>query len=323
MSAPGAATAVAGAASASATSSNASVTRRPTLVFYPVIDGGVNRNASPIEQDRRRLYGPRMLPHDEAGSGPAVVLLHAGIADRRMWAGHLERLADAGFRAIAPDLPGFGEAPAIAGGHAPWTEVTQTLQELGVARAVLVGNSFGGAVALRIAVVAPALVMGLVLVSAPPTVLEPSPKLAAAWAAEESALEAGDVDAAVRAVVDAWTLPTSPPALRDQLSVMQRRAFELQAALPDDAPEDADPVDEDPAAIERVRAPALVAVGAHDMPDFRDGADDLARRLPRCGSTVVVEDAGHLAPLETPDAFTSLLLTFLRELDPRTSDQRP
>jgi pimeloyl-ACP methyl ester carboxylesterase len=48
------------------------------------------------------------LPHDEAGSGPAVVLLHAGVADRTMWSEHLEHLADAGYRAVAMDLPGFG-----------------------------------------------------------------------------------------------------------------------------------------------------------------------------------------------------------------------
>jgi hypothetical protein len=46
-----------------------------------------------------------MLPNDEVGSGPAVVLLHAGIADRTMWAEHLQPLADAGYRAVALDFP--------------------------------------------------------------------------------------------------------------------------------------------------------------------------------------------------------------------------
>ena len=253
----------------------------------------------------------RMLPYDEAGAGPAVVLLHAGVADRGMWAGHLERLAGAGFRAIAPDLPGYGEAPARSGGPAPWTEVTLTLDALGVERAVLVGNSFGGAVALRVAVVDPTRVAGLVLVSAPPAVFDPSPRLAAAWAAEESALEAGDVDAAVRAVVDAWTLPGAPPSMREQVAAMQRRAFALQASLPDDEPDPPDPVEMDPAVLDGIQVPALVAVGEHDMPDFRDGAQDLAQRLPRAGPAVAIAKAGHLAPLETPETFVALLLDFL------------
>ena len=49
-----------------------------------------------------------ILPYDEAGSGEAIVLIHAGIADRTMWSEHLEPLAAAGYHAIAVDLPGFG-----------------------------------------------------------------------------------------------------------------------------------------------------------------------------------------------------------------------
>jgi pimeloyl-ACP methyl ester carboxylesterase len=47
------------------------------------------------------------------------------------------------------------------------------------------------------------------------------------------------------------------------------------------------------------------------MPDFRDGARDLARHLPRAGPPVVIAKAGHLAPLETPEAFLALVLGFL------------
>lgn len=253
-----------------------------------------------------------MLPHDEAGSGPAVVLLHAGVADRRMWAGTLPVLAAAGYRAIAVDLPGFGEAPAVVGEPAPWAGVLATLDALGVERAVLVGDSFDGAVALRAAVVAPQRVAGLVLVSAPPLAFDPSSRLAAAWDAEEAALDAGDLDAAAASVVEAWTLPDAPAAIRDLVAVMQRRAFELQDGMPDDGPEPRDPVDEDPATVGRIDAPALVAVGARDMPDFLDAAHDLAARLPGAGAAVVIDGAGHLAPLETPEAFTDLVLEFLR-----------
>ena len=45
-----------------------------------------------------------MLPFDEIGSGPVIVLLHAGIADRTMWREHLAPLADAGYRALALDM---------------------------------------------------------------------------------------------------------------------------------------------------------------------------------------------------------------------------
>jgi pimeloyl-ACP methyl ester carboxylesterase len=144
-----------------------------------------------------------LLPRDDVGAGFGVVLLHAGIADRTMWAEHLRPIADAGHRVVAMDLPGFGEAPP-GREDAPWSDVVQTMDALDVDRAALVGNSFGGAVALRVAVVAPERAAALVLVSAPPPDLEPSAELQAAWEAEESALERGNIEAAVGAVLDTW-----------------------------------------------------------------------------------------------------------------------
>src|SRR5437763_10396557 len=95
------------------------------------------------------------LPHDDIGSGKPLVLLHAGIADRRMWAQHLEPFAAAGFRVVAPDLPGFGDAPVAPSPEAPWLDVLAMLDELGIDNAALAGNSFGAGVALRAAVTAP------------------------------------------------------------------------------------------------------------------------------------------------------------------------
>lgn len=250
-----------------------------------------------------------MLPFTEAGAGEAVLLIHAGIADRSMWDEHLGWLAQAGFRAIAVDLPGFGEAPAQDGPQAPWEDLLGTLRDLDIPRAALVGNSFGAAVALRVAAVAPVAVTAMVLISPPAPGLEPSPQLQAAWEAEEAALQTGDVDAAVSAVVDAWTLPNAPDSLRRRVAEMQRRAFELQLDAPE-AAEAPDPVEEHPEVLERLAVRTLTAAGDHDMPDFIEGAQQLARDLPDA-RYVTIAGAGHLAPLEAPAAFEDLLRDFL------------
>jgi pimeloyl-ACP methyl ester carboxylesterase len=251
-----------------------------------------------------------MLPHDDLGAGATVVLLHAGVADRTMWAVLVPALAAAGYRAIAIDVPGFGEAPA-APQHAPHRAVLDTMDALNVERAALVGSSFGGAVSLRVAATAPDRVSALVLVSTPAPGIEASAQLQAAWKAEDSALDRGDVEGAVAAVVDAWTLPGAPAQLRDRIAAMQRRAFALQDARGEATDAD-DPLDEHPEALRMLDIPALVAVGELDMPDFRLGAHALAQQL-RHAQLVVIPGARHLAPLEQPAAFCELLLDYLAD----------
>ncbi len=253
----------------------------------------------------------QVLPHDEAGEGPTVVLLHAGIADRTMWSEHLEPLARAGYRVLALDLSGFGEAAVAAGEQAPWIDVLATMDALGLHDAALVGNSFGGAVALRVAAVAPERVSALALISAPAPGVEPGPDLQAAFEAEDQALRRGDLDEAVAAVIETWMLPDAPAELLERVAVMQRRAYELQADA-EAATEAADPIGDDPAILRGLDVPALVAVGDRDKPEFREAAQVLVGALPNA-RLEVIEGAGHLAPLETPDTFIALLLRFLGE----------
>jgi pimeloyl-ACP methyl ester carboxylesterase len=257
------------------------------------------------------MIGDVILPHDDLGKGPAVVLLHAGVADRRMWSEQLRPLAGAGYRVIALDLPGFGEAPLAVEQDAPWLDVIETLDWLGVERMALVGNSFGGAVAQRVAVLAPSRPWALALISSPDPALEPSPRLRAVWQAEEAALEMEQIDTAVQCVVDAWTLPEAPARLRLKLGKMQRRAYEL-GAQDGQTPEGPDPLERDPSALGRLEMPTLVAWGEHDMSDFQEAAGRLAAMIAGARS-LLLEGAGHLAPMERPKVFRDELLGFLDE----------
>lgn len=250
---------------------------------------------------------------DDVGTGPAVLLLHAGIADRRMWREHLGWLAGTGWRAIAPDLPGFGEHVPSSDSPSPWDHTLAVMDDAGVDEAVMVGCSFGGAVALRAAVTAPDRIRGLALISAPAPGLEPSPQLHDVWTAETEAMERRDIDAAVEVVVAAWLAPDTPAELRELVADMQRRAFELEAyAGPDEPP---DPVDERPECLRDIAVPALVAAGEFDMPDFLWSAQSLAAAIPGARHAVI-PGAGHLAPLEAPDVFRGLLSAFLADVGP-------
>ncbi len=169
---------------------------------------------------------------------------------------------------------------------------------------MLIGCSFGAAVALRIAASAPERIAGLLLCSTPMEDVAISAELASAWEAEEVALAAGDIGAAVDVVLDAWLLPDASPELRARIAAAQRQAFLLQRAVPP-AKEAPDPLTEHPAALERLDAPILIVAGGRDRREFQDGAELLATRLPGA-RLAVVATAGHLPPLEAPRAFADL-----------------
>lgn len=114
------------------------------------------------------LDAPAAYGH--AGTGPVVVFLHGWALSDRTYRRSLERLAAQGYRVLAPALPGFGgsaslrDADLSLSGYAAW--VAAFLEEVEVTEpVVLVGHSFGGAVAIKTAHDHPALVSKLVLVN--------------------------------------------------------------------------------------------------------------------------------------------------------------
>lgn len=248
-----------------------------------------------------------LLPHDEAGTGPALVLLHARPADRSMWRDHLPLLAAAGYRAIALDLPGYGEA-ALPDGYesTPAQDVLSTLDQLGVGGFSLVGNSLGALVALQIAAAAPDRVEGLVLIGYRAHDQPATEGLERAWRGERTALAAGDLEGAVLTGVETWLAPEASPEIRAHAARMLRGNL-LRWSADGQPPRAADP---DPAGLRPLASRTLVAVGEHDLPDFRTGAHTLADAIGTDG-VVLAPGSAHLVPLEQPKWLCGLLQGFL------------
>src|SRR6187401_3507602 len=108
------------------------------------------------------------MAYDVAGprDGELVLLLHAGVADRRMWDGQWDRLAER-FRVVRGDLRGFGETPIPGGEFSYVDDVGELIETVGGGPAAIVGSSFGGRIALATAAAHPALVRRLVLLCPP------------------------------------------------------------------------------------------------------------------------------------------------------------
>jgi 3-oxoadipate enol-lactonase len=129
------------------------------------------------------------------------------------------------------------------------------------------------------------------------------------WEAEEGALEEGDIEQAVEAVVSAWVRPEAPDEVRERIAAMQRGNYERHTSEQEleQAP---DPLEEDPAPLANVDCPVLLAAGEDDLVDFRDAVRELAANLPGA-KTALIAGCGHLAPLEAPEEVRRLVLANL------------
>lgn len=248
----------------------------------------------------------------EAGSGPALLLVHGLTASHAVWQPTIEAFADR-WRVIAPDLPGHGES---AKPDAPYTidffagMVRSLARALEVREAVVCGSSLGGRVALELALYYPAFTRALVL-----------------------AAPAVGYSIAMRPVGQALQALTGPRILRASLErffqqnfhdrtrlghIARSRILEERLAAPD-FPEFTRAVARSLAGvlrserqpIERVTQPVLVVWGRQDrLVPLRRSAEIL-RRIPHA-RLQVLERCGHLPMLEQPGAFNTAVAEFLR-----------
>jgi len=256
------------------------------------------------------------LNYELTGDGPAVVLVHEGVCDLRMWDELVGPLARE-FTVRRYDMRGYGDSTLPPGPFSQSGDLLGLLDHVGIERAALVGVSYGGRVALDTAFVAPDRVSALVLAAPGLRDHKWSKAIREFGDEEERLLDAGDIDAAtelnVRLWVDGPNRGTAAVAkdVRDRVRQMQRRAFDIQIAAYESTPP---PGPEDPldVRLDEVTAPTLVIVGDEDVPDFREIAERLEAGLPDVRK-VVLEDTAHTIPLEHPDEFRDLTLDFLRE----------
>lgn len=233
--------------------------------------------------------------------GPVVVLLHAFPMSGAMWEPQLPALK--AFRVLVPDLRGFGATPLVA----PWLveHAAADVLESFEGRAVFVGLSMGGYVALQIAAAAPDRVAGLVLCDT----------RAEADANENKAKRAAAIDFVRKNGVEAFLGPFLKDAVENQSAMPFLRgvaakaspeavmaALAALAARPDAAP-----------GLGRITAPTAVLVGSRDKITPLPLSEAMRSRIP--GAELhLIPDAGHFSNAENPAAFNERLLSFLTRL---------
>jgi pimeloyl-ACP methyl ester carboxylesterase len=255
---------------------------------------------------------------DDAGDGPPVVLLHGLACGKRMWFHQTLALRNR-CRVIAYDQRGHGlsDAPAVAtdysAGHLA-RDLVGVLDALKIERAAIVGFSLGGGPALALAASKPERVSRLVLADVGAGADDP---VKTEWMARRwvKLIGQGAVDELVcdmlrselfkvyarrnarrREHMAALIRATPINGLRFTLSeVLAKRKslFRLTGLL------------------KSVRVPTLVVVGQYNYVCSK-AARLLAQTIPNA-SLKIIEDSGHMSPLEQPAAFSAALMEFLAE----------
>lgn len=223
-----------------------------------------------------------------------VVLLHSALGDSRLWHRQIAALEPA-HEVVAPDLPGWGTEPMPT---EPFSLVDRVAKHL---PAALVGNSFGGAVALRTALAQPDQVSRLALIGSGLPAWDWTDELRDYFAREEAAIRAGNLDAATEVNLEFWVAPEH----RDEVRPQQRLALDLQTAH-----EEPELVWPEMAPLASLAMPVLVVVGDQDKGDFIAIAHHLADEIDGA-ELAVVAGAGHLVGVDRPEELNALLLDFL------------
>lgn len=259
------------------------------------------------------LIGPKgnAISVATAGTGPTLMLLHGFPLDHRLWLAQLGSLADF-YHVVAPEFRGFGGS---ATSHTAYTlrdlaeDVEFVRQHLAGEQPMhLAGLSMGGYVAFEYWHMHRQHLRSLSLLNTKPSGDDTAARQGRLTTAEH-ALAAGTWEAVqpmLPKLLSAVTLSTRPQVVAAVESMMRRPTAPAVAAAQQAMADRRDFT----SLLPSMRLPVLVATGEHDPLAPPVATQAWAASLPDA-KFVQIPEAGHLPPLETPEAITDLLRSFL------------
>ena len=252
--------------------------------------------------------------YEVRGQGFPLLLLHAGIADNRMWDDQVDIFAQH-YQIIRFDYRGFGQSSLPSGQFSNVEDVRSLLDFLQIQQAYVLGISFGGLIAIDFSLTYPQMVKRLILGAPSVSGVKPSERIKQFWADEDAELEKGNLEAATEVNLRLWVdgphrEPNEvDPTVRKRVGEMQLSIFQI----PD--PDGVDEIELSPPAIERlneIEMPTLIIVGSLDLEEKLTLADRLINQIPNA-SKIIMPDVAHMMSMEQPDQFNAIVLNFLKQ----------
>ena len=255
--------------------------------------------------------GSAKFYYEIAGEGQPLVLVHAGITDRRMWDDQFHVFAQY-YRVIRYDRRGFGDTETTTEAYSHHQDLYHLLKFLGIERAFLVGCSQGGKTIVDFTLEHPEKTGALILVASALSGFTFTGQMPGQWQELELADGAGDIERVNELEMQIWVDgPHRAPEqvilrVREIVRKMNRIALTKSVNLGVERPLE-------PTAVNRlseIHAPTQIIIGDLDTPKTLATADFLAERI-RGSRKVIMSGTAHLPNMERPEEFNRCVLTFL------------
>jgi 3-oxoadipate enol-lactonase len=266
-----------------------------------------------VNKDRSKIES-HGLAYDDVGEGPAVVLVHGYPFNRSMWTEQIAALKSH-YRVLAIDLRGHGETAVTPGTSAMEDmayDIANLLDHLEVSRAVIVGLSMGGYVALAFTRLFSLRVRGLVLADTRAQADTEEGKQTRMTQVEKILREGmeGIADAMLPKLLTAETVAKRPDIVRRVRDMMVQTPPEGAAAALRGM---AQRRDQRPF-LPNILPPTLILVGREDA--ITPVADSEYMHQEISGSRLeIIDGAGHVSNMERPTQFNDALLKFLQDIE--------
>ena len=254
-----------------------------------------------------RLFANRTVNAAQFGKGPPLFLLHSLLSDRASFDAVIPGLSQS-FRVIVPELPGFGQSPAVSGDLAAVADrMAEAVKDAaGSEDTIVLGNGYGGFVALQMAIRHPNIATKLILADCGAAFSQSGREAFRNMAAASKAKGLSAItDVAMRRLFAPEFQVQHPDLMRDRREAFLRTDPEVfRAACAALAELDLRPE------LAGVKVPVLVLVGEHDEATPPPMSHELAAALPNA-RLQVIPGCAHVPQLQSPEIFLEAIGDFL------------
>jgi 3-oxoadipate enol-lactonase len=254
-----------------------------------------------------RLFANGTVNAALSGDGPPLFLLHSLLSDRASFDAVVPELSKS-FQVIVPELPGFGRSQAVTGGLAAVADrMAEAVKDAADGKdAIVLGNGYGGFVALQMAIRHPAIATRFVLADCGAAFSEAGREAFRNMAAASRAKGLSAItDMAMRRLFAPEFQAAQSDLMADRRAAFLRTDLEVFCAACDAlASLDLRPE------LANVKAPVLVLVGEHDEATPPPMSHELAAGLPQA-HLEIIPGCAHVPQLQSPTLFLQVIGDFL------------